>query len=83
MLDHGTGVGLETRHGASDVAVDLNDLLYRRGLEKGGCDALLDTEDDAAAGCDTDGGGTELDGLKGVFNLEKAALWRKGAASGG
>ena len=80
VLDHGAGVGLETGHGASDVAVDLDNFLYGRGLEEGGGDALLDAEDDAAAGCDPDGGGSELDGFEGVFDLEEAAFWGEGAA---
>ena len=80
VLDHGAGVGLKTGHGASDVAVDLDDLLNGGGLEECGGDALLDAEDDAAAGCDADGGGSELDGFEGVFNLKEAAFWGERAA---
>lgn len=50
VLDHAACVGLEPRHGASDVAVDFDDLFDRRGLEEGGSDALLDAENDSAAG---------------------------------
>lgn len=32
VLDHAAGVGLQARHGAPDVAVDLYDLLDRRRL---------------------------------------------------
>ena len=71
---------METGHGASDVAVDLDNFLDGGGLEEGGGDALLDAEDDAAAGCDADGGGSEFDGFEGVFDLEEAAFWGEGAA---
>ena len=50
VLDHAACVGLESRHGASDVAVDFDDLFDGRRLEEGGSDALLDAQDDSAAG---------------------------------
>ena len=78
VLDHGAGVGLETGHGATDVAVDLDNLLNRRRLEEGRGYALLDAEDYALRGGDADGRGAELDGLKGVFDLEETALWGEG-----
>lgn len=78
VLDHGAGVGLETAHGAADVAVDLDDLLDGGGFEEGGGDALLDAEDDALGGGDADGRGAELDGLEGVFDLEEAAFGGEG-----
>lgn len=56
VLDHGAGVGLEARHCAADVAVDLDDLLDGGGLEEGGGDALFDAEDDTGGGGDADGG---------------------------
>lgn len=62
------------------MAVDLDNLLDGGGLQEGGRDALLDAEDDAAAGCDADGGGSELDGFERVFDLEEATFWREGAA---
>lgn len=52
MLDHASCIGLQTRHGASDVAVDFDNLLDRAGLEEGGGYALFDAEDYAFAGCD-------------------------------
>ena len=73
---------MKAGHSASDVAVDLDNLLYRGGLEKAGGDALLDAEDDSAAGCDADGSGSELDGFKGIFDLEEAAFWGEGAVEG-
>jgi hypothetical protein len=60
------------------VAVDLDDLLDGGGLEEGGGDALLDAEDDAFGGGDSDGRGAELDGLEGVFDLEEAAFGGEG-----
>ena len=47
VLNHRACIGLETAHGAADVAVDLDNLLDGGGLEKGGSDALLNTQDDA------------------------------------
>ena len=54
VLNHRSGIGLETGHGAADVAVDLDDFLDRGGLKEGGRHALLDAEDDAFGGCDAD-----------------------------
>lgn len=91
MLDHGAGVGLEAGHGTADVAVDFDNLLDGGGLEEGGGDALLDTEDDALGGGDADGRGAQLDGLEGVFDLEETAfggegvdppIWEAGCVSG-
>lgn len=81
VLNHGAGVGLEARHGAADVAVDLDDLLDRRRLEQGRGDALLDAEDDALGGGDADGRGAELDSLEGVFDLEETAFGGEGVDS--
>lgn len=52
VFDHGAGVSLQSRHGASDVSVDFYDLLHGGGFEEGGCDAFFDTKDYASAGCD-------------------------------
>jgi hypothetical protein len=60
------------------VAVDLDNLLDRGGLEEGRGDALLDAEDDTLGGSDADSGGAELDGLEGVFDLEEAAFGGEG-----
>lgn len=81
VLDHGAGVGLQARHGAADVAVDLDNLLDRGGLEEGGRDSLLDAEDDALRGGHADGGRAELDGFEGIFDLEQAAFWGEGVDS--
>lgn len=78
VLNHGAGVGLETRHGTANVAIDFDNLLDRRGLEQRGGDALLDAEDDALGGGDADGRGAELDGLERVFDLEEAAFGGEG-----
>jgi len=51
MLDHASCIGLQTRHGTSDVAVYFDNLLDGAGLEEGGGYALFDAEDDALAGC--------------------------------
>lgn len=79
VLDHGTGVGLQARHGAADVAVDFDNLFDGRGLEEGGGYTFLDAEDDAAAGCDADCGTAQLDCFEGVFDLEEAAFGGEGA----
>lgn len=50
MLDHGPGIGLQTGHGATDMTIDLDDLLDGRGLKQRGGDALLDAEDDTIVG---------------------------------
>lgn len=78
VLDHGTGIGLQTAHSASDVAVDLDNLLDGGGLQEGRGYALLDTEDDTLGGGNTDGRGAELDGLEGVFDLEEATFGGEG-----
>jgi hypothetical protein len=83
VFDHGAGIGLEARHGASDVAVNLDDLLDGRGLEERGSDALLNAKDDTLRCGDADGGRAELDGFEGVFDLEEAALWGEGAVTVG
>jgi hypothetical protein len=51
VLDHAAGIGLQTRHGAANVAVDLDNLLYGARLKEGGGDALLYAEDYAFACC--------------------------------
>lgn len=61
------------------MAVDLDNLFNRVGLEEGRRDALLDAEDDTLGGGDADGGGAELDGFQRVFDLEEAALGGEGA----
>ena len=42
MFDHGAGVGLQARHGTTDVSVDLDDFFHRRRFEQGGGDAFFD-----------------------------------------
>lgn len=81
MLDHGAGIGLEAGHGTADVAVDLDNLLDRGRLEEGGGDSLLNTEDDALRGGDTDSSGAKLDGLEGVLDLEETAFGGEGVDS--
>lgn len=81
VLNHGPGVGLQARHGAANVAVDFDNLLDRRRLEQGGCDALLDAEDDALGGGDANRRGAQLDGLERVFDLEEAAFGGEGVDS--
>lgn len=78
VLNHGPGIGLETRHGAANVAVDLDNLLDGGGFEEGGGDSLFDTQDDAFGGGDADGGGAELDCLERVFDLEETAFGGEG-----
>lgn len=57
VLDHASGIGLETRHGAADVGVYFYDLFDGRGDKEGGGDALFDAEENAMGGGDlsTDG----------------------------
>ena len=43
VLDHAPRIGLQTRHGAADMAVNFDNLLDGTRLEEGGCDALLDS----------------------------------------
>lgn len=49
VLDHRPGVGLQAGHGASEVVVDLDNLLHRRRFPERRVDPLLDTENDALA----------------------------------
>jgi hypothetical protein len=60
MIDHGAGIGRETRHGTADVRVDFDDFFNGRGFEEDGRDALFDAQDDAFGGTDADCGGAEL-----------------------
>lgn len=64
VLDHGPGIGLKAGHGAADVAVDFDNLFDGGGFEEGGCDALLDAEDDALGCGNSNGGRPELDSLE-------------------
>ena len=79
VLDHGSGVRLQTGHRAADVGVYLNDFLDARGHQEWGGDALLDAEEDAVRGGHADGGAAEFDRFEGVFDLEEAAFGREGA----
>lgn len=81
VLNHGPCVGLEAGHGASDVAVDLDNLFDGGGFEEGGCDSLFDAEDDALGGCNANGGRPELDGLERVFDLEETTFGGEGVDS--
>lgn len=74
MFNHRPGISLKARHGTADVAVDFDNLLDGRGFEEGGCDSLFDAEDDALGRGNANGGGSELDSLQGVLNLEETAL---------
>ncbi len=60
------------------MAVDLVDLLHRRGLDQHRGQTLLHGQDHALRGGDADGGRAQLDGLDGVLHLEQAALGREG-----
>lgn len=50
VLDHGSGVGLETGHGASNVGVDFDDLFDGGSFEEGRGDALLNSDDYSFSG---------------------------------
>lgn len=52
VFDHAAGVGLETGHGAADVAVDFDDFFDGGGFEEGRGDALFDAEDYTGGGGD-------------------------------
>jgi len=79
VLDECPAVCLKTRDGASNVFVDLNNLLHGACLQKCARHSLLHAEYDTLASLDSDGCAAELDGFEGVFNLEKAAFGREGA----
>lgn len=55
VLDHAAGVGLQARHGAANVAVDLDNLLDRRRLQERRRHALLDAQHDTLGRGDADG----------------------------
>ncbi len=78
VLDHGSGVGLQTGHGTSDVTVYLDNLFDRGGFEESGGHPLFNSEDDAAPGRDSDGGRAKLDCFERVFNLEETAFGGEG-----
>jgi len=46
MFDHAACVGLQSRHGASDMAVNLDDLLDGAGFEQRRGNTLLDSQND-------------------------------------
>jgi hypothetical protein len=79
VLDECPAVCLKTRDGAADVFVDLNNLLHGACLQQCARHSLLHAEYDALAGLDSDGCTAELDGFKGVFDLEETAFGREGA----
>ena len=79
MLDECPTVCLKTRDGAANVFVDLNNLLHGARLQKCARHSLLHAEDNTLASLDSDGCAAELDGLEGVFDLEKTAFGREGA----
>lgn len=83
VLHHGPRVGLQARHGAPDVPVDLDNLLDRRRLEQRRRHALLDAQDHALGRGHADGRAAELDGLERVLDLEEAAFGGEGAVVGG
>jgi hypothetical protein len=62
------------------VAVDLDDLFDGGGLEERRGHPLLDPQDYALRGGDTDCCAAELDGFEGVLDLEETAFGGKGAA---
>lgn len=78
VLDHGAGVGLEAGHGAANMAVDLDNLLYRGCLKEGRCDSFLDAENDTLGSGNADGCGAELDGFERVFDLEQTTFGGEG-----
>lgn len=79
VLDECPAVCLKARNGASNVFVNLNNLLHRARLQKCARHSLLHAEDDTLASLDSDGCAAELDGFEGVFDLEKTAFGREGA----
>lgn len=79
VLDHGACIGLQAAHGAPDVPVDLDNLLYAVRLEERRRHALLDPQHDALAGRHADGRRAQLDGFERVLNLEEAPFWGEGA----
>jgi hypothetical protein len=52
VLDHAAGIGLQARHGASDVGIDFDNLLHRARLKERRRHALFYPEDYAFARCD-------------------------------
>lgn len=79
MVDDRPSVGGEPGHGATDVRIDLHDLLDRGGLEELGRDALLDAENDTVGGSDADGRRAELMVGKGRTG-KRAKEWRGSGA---
>lgn len=79
MLDQSPAVGLQTRDGAANVLVNLDNLLDRASLQQRARHSLLDTQHDALTGLDSNSCAAELDGLEGVFDLEETAFRREGA----
>jgi hypothetical protein len=79
VLDECPAVCLETRNGAADVFVNLNNLLHGARLQECARHSLLHAEYDTLASLDSDGCAAELDGFEGVFDLEETAFGREGA----
>jgi hypothetical protein len=42
MIDHGTGIGRETRHRTADMRIDFNNFFDGGGFEKDGSYSLFD-----------------------------------------
>lgn len=80
VLNQCPAVSLQTRDGAADVFVNLNNLLHGARLQKRACHSLLHTKNNTLASLDSDRGTSKLDGLEGVFDLEETAFGREGAS---
>jgi len=78
VVDEGARIGREAAHRATNVRVDLEDLLDRTRLLQRRKKPLLDGNHDALRRADADGGGADLDGLDSILDLEEAALRREG-----
>lgn len=68
MLHHRPSIRRKPTHRASNMRINLHNLLDRVRVEQRGLSPLLDGQDDALRGLDPDGGGAELDGFDGVFD---------------
>lgn len=79
MLNECSAVGLKTRNGATNVFVNLHNLLHGACLQQCARHSLLHTKYDALASLDSDGCAAELDGFERVFDLEETAFGREGA----
>mmetsp|Transcript_9861 Transcript_9861/g.18009 ORF Transcript_9861/g.18009 Transcript_9861/m.18009 type:complete len:225 (+) Transcript_9861:905-1579(+) len=77
MIDQGFGIGDESTHGSTNMAVNLGDFLYTGRIQKGRRQTLFDRQNGTLLGLNADCGRSEFNGFNGIFDLKKTPFWRE------